>query len=705
MLPPTLSPGEVRAHLAHVLSSTSFAGASRASALLTFLVEETLCGDTERLKEYTLGVEALGKSESFDPRTDPIVRTEMSRLRARLERYYASDPQADGVVITLRKGNYIPEFSARSAVETVGSYTTVPEPRSGVRSAVLWFVAGVVTASMVVVVAILRYHASPISSDEVRLEINVPATTDAASLAVSPDGRRVVFVASVNGQPKLWLRTLAGGDAFQLTGTERAEFPFWSPDSRFVGFVAAGSLKVIAVDSGAIQTLATPGGGELRGGTWSQRGIILFSGGPSAPIFRIASSGGERSAVTRPSGPGRHWFPQFLPDGRHFLFYVAGGPAPGLYGSDLDAPDSSRRILDDIEAATYAPASGHLLFVRQRTLFGQKFDPDRLELSGSPSVVAPHVVLSGVAGLAAVSASAAGPLIYRSSDVMPETALVWFDRSGREIERVANSGVAARSTVQLSPNGRSVVYERTVSGGTTTDIWLLDLERSVTRRLTADPSFDIYPIWSPDGRRIAFSSLRNGTWDVFVKNADGSGDDELLVGSDRFEVTSGDWSPDGKELLYFSSRQIYAVRVDGDRKAVQFSRGEANGAQFSPDGRWIALTSVESGTSEVYVQPFDGSGLRTQVTGSGGRQPRWRRDGRALFYVAADQRLMEAPLRFDEAHHRVEVGMPKALFPLKLSPSTGSWQYAVSADGTRFLVDTPEETTLPITVALNWAPK
>jgi Tol biopolymer transport system component len=289
--------------------------------------------------------------------------------------------------------------------------------------------------------------------------------------------------------------------------------------------------------------------------------------------------------------------------------------------------------------------------------------------------------------------------------------LIWFDRSGKELERVPGSNWASGINVALSPDGRTVAYDQLLGG--TTDIWLFDLARQVSTRFTSDPEFEVYPVWSPDGKRIAYMSTRKSaagtTFDTYVRLVSGAGSGDLLVGGDQGARIPTDWSPDGF-VLYTDAKGISAVSTGSDRKRfpVVETALEANSAQFSPDGKWVAYQSLESGQRpEVFVQRFPGPGAKSQISAAGGVQVRWRRDGRELFYLAPDNRLMAVSMRLDSERNIVEAGTPVPLFaaPLSGNPQgVGSRQYMVSADGQRFLLDAPSEVTRPITVVLNWKP-
>ena len=430
-----------------------------------------------------------------------------------------------------------------------------------------------------------------------RVEITTPPTTDPVSLAISPDGQKIVFVATSEARSRLWLRSLNSASARPLEGTDAASLPFWSPDSRSVGFFADGKLKRIDIDGGSATVLANAPYG--RGGAWNRDGAVLFVPNPGSPILKIPAAGGETVAVTTIGAPQQqHQSPQFLPDGRHFLYYVLGSPEAGVYVGQLGGSET-KRILPADAAAVYAP-SGHLLFVRRGTLFAQDFDPVRLALGGNPFPVAERVAVQDWS--AALSASGTGPIVFRTGATEPQRQLAWFDLSGKEIGTVGDpdSDLASPS---LSPDGRRVVVIKRVNGNF--DLYLLETERTGLNRFTVDAADDIFPVWSPDGARIVFSSTRKGGLDLYVKSASGTGNEELLLATPQVKAASS-WSPDGRFLLYLSADpktgfDIWTLPMDGDRKPFPIIQTKSNErlAQFSPDGKWIAYESDESGRYEI----------------------------------------------------------------------------------------------------------
>jgi len=542
---------------------------------------------------------------------------------------------------------------------------------------------------------------------EARLDINTPPTTE-PSLAVSPDGSKVIFVAKAGKEWQLWLRGLDSSSARPLPGTERASTPFWSPDGRSIGFFADTRLKRMDIASGAARTLWSQSAVPI-GGTWNRDDVILFADNPGGPIYRISANGGERTAATQLQPPQQrgHHFPQFLPDGRHFLFFVSGSSeAHGVYVGQLDTLEAERVV--DADAPAAFAASGQLLFIRGDKLYSQRFDPVRGELSGDAAVVDERVNQR-----TKLSVSPAGPIAYRTGSAdSAQRQFVWVDRSGRELDKVVYSDTAALGPA-LSHDGRRIAVFRWVDSNM--DIWTYETIRRTWDRVTYAAGDDINPLWSPDDRSIVFASARDasGSIQLYRKTLSGPQDGEEGLSVQGF---ANDWSSDGRFLLYTSldaSRgfDLWAIQLDGDRKpfeivATNFSESQG---QFSPDGKWIAYQSDKTGREEIYIRPFPGPGSDTRISTDGGIQVRWNPNGKELFYVASDDRLMAAPIQVSSDGKAVEPGSPVGLFQTDVGSTVllkYRQQYLVTRDGQSFVMNSavPGGVASPITVILNWKP-
>jgi serine/threonine protein kinase len=574
---------------------------------------------------------------------------------------------------------------------------------SNPRTRLAWMVATVLVVALAAVVARL-YFSGTSGTPETRVDISTPEAPDPTAFAISPDGRRLVFVAFRNGQTQLFLRSLDGDSTQPLSGTEAAILPFWSPDGHSVGFFALQELKRIDIDGGRVQTLARALPGP--GGAWGPDGAILFAPVQMGLLFQVPASGvGEPVAVTRlGAGQSAHWSPLFLPGGRQFLFYANGtGDARGIYLGSLDSPDTTR-LTDADTSGAFAP-SGWLLLARQGALVARRFDPARRTLSGDPVTVAESVAL-GFFARAAVSVSATGTIAYRTG-VAKASQLTWFDRTGRAVGTLGEPSPASPWNVALSRDGLRAAVERAGANGT--DIWIID-SRGTTPFTADTPGQQRFPLWSPDGTTIAYA---NATPDgVYERASNGTGGGELLVTPRKI---LSDWSRDGRFLLYFevdnkTRTDLWVLPVVGDRKPRSFLSTDSNEqwGQFSPNGRWIAYQSNESGQFEIYVRPFPGPGGRWTVSTSGGIHPRWSPDGKELFFLAPDARLTSAEIVVTGP--TIEPGVPVPLFPTRIVGGGGNLagyrqQYDVAPDG-RFLINVGlESDPPPIRLLSNWKPR
>ncbi len=589
-------------------------------------------------------------------------------------------------------------------------------PRRG-RERVAWGVAGVAILAALVAGGMAFWQPAPASDTRVyRTSVLLPpgvnygAVITASRFTLSPDGRRLAFagVSGGGGIPQLWVQSLDDLSAKPLPGTEGAAAPFWSPDSRFIAFYAAGKLKTIAADGGPPLTLADTQGNP--GGSWNRDNIILFaSSAPGSPLRRVASSGGEVSAATTldaSKGESAHWTPFFLPDGRHFLYVAAGsksGGANDLSGIYITALDSNEPTLLVPGGSNAKYAQGHLFFMREQTLMAQPFDVERRELTGEPMPLAEQVAIGGLSGrLGAFSVSEQGVLAYQTGATGDVTQLVWTDRAGKQLGTLGEH--SDYGDVELPPQGLKAAVS--VNEGSNRDIWLFDIARGLRTRFTFDPAEENSVTWSPDGEDLLFASNRKGSYDIFRKAANGSGS-EVALGA--FQVGYGpmSWSPDGRFVLAWrgglGAGDVWAVPLGGDQKPFPFlqTRFDEAAAVISPDGRWVAYVSNESGRYEVYVTSFPMPGGKWQVSTAGGHWPRWRRDGREIFYLTPESRLMAAAVNGQGS--AFDVGSVQALFQTRARLNR-RYMYDVSRDGQRFLINTLVEQAAvqPITLVVNW---
>jgi len=563
-------------------------------------------------------------------------------------------------------------------------------------------------AAIALAIAMTVSHFRPTQTERraVRLLINPPEKSAFSSFAISPDGLRLAFVATdVSGKSLLWVRPFESIAAQPLSGTEEATLPFWSPDSRFVGFFAGGKLKKVELSAGTVQTLC--GATVPRGGTWNADGVILFAPTPNDPIYRVAAAGGDSISLTK-LDPARqessHRWPYFLPDGRHFLYSVNGGPqSQGIYVTSLDGKEN-RRLLNTPNSVVAYAAPGYIFFRRESTLMGQAFDADKLELSGEPFPIAEQIGYDVASFQTFFSVSQTGVLVY-SSGSYGNTQQTWIDRTGKEIGLLGGPGNFIRASV--SPDGKQLAVDGVDLQGNR-DIWLIELASGKPTRFSFDPATDLFAVWSPDGSRIAFSSDREGPRHLYQKATTGAGKEEPLLKTDRNKFPT-DWSADGRFILFTVSDpktklDVWVLPLFGDQKPFPFLETESNerNARFSPDGQWVAYSSDESGVNQIYVQSFPGLGGKQQISSHGGYFLAWRRDGTELFYLSSEKKMMAVDVK--ETGGTFKSGEPKALFDVH-SPSFNAAvaQFAVTADGQKFLVaQSIAETSIPIVVVMNW---
>jgi serine/threonine protein kinase/Tol biopolymer transport system component len=617
------------------------------------------------------------------------------------------------------------KWVASGSSDGSGARTVTPSARS---TRVAWLVAALSTIALIATAVIALRRTREVTSPAVPAQFTIVApenmlfggpraggTGIATQLAVSPDGRNIVFVAGTTSTYQIWLRPIAGLAARPIPGTEDGAFPFWSPDSRFIGFFAAGKLKKVQITGGPPIVLCDAPLG--RGGSWSRENVILFAttSFERNGLQRVSSAGGTPTVVTTVDPANRedtHRWPHFLPDGRHFFYTASTGtccPAskPGTIRiGSLDPADPTITLLQAESSVSYA--SRHLLYARDGTLIALPFDPEARQPTGDAFPLAERVGWEGSRYVSA-SVSENGTLVYGQGSSLGAQQLTWFDRAGRILGTLGEA--APYINLALSPDERRVAVAMGTGSPQNVDIWIIDIARNVRSRLTVDPGTDVSPLWSPDGTRIAFQGSRAGkAISLRQISSDGTGADELLLeGSGNFTMTPSDWSKDGRFIAYAprsgGQSDIWVLPLFGDRKPFPLTRTpfRESSAAFSPDGRWIAYTTDEDGRNNVYVQPFPGPGAKYPVSRDGGFQPVWRADGKELFYVAADVSLTAVPI---DPTSQIPAGPPQALFQFRSgAPQFDASQlYAVTKDGKRFLVNARSGQTSqsPLTVVVNW---
>ena len=566
--------------------------------------------------------------------------------------------------------------------------------------------------------AFIYFRKGPTPAPATRSLITLPQKMHFAFLApvmgapvLSPDGTRLVFPANdASGTEALWVRPLDSLTAQRLQGTEDAMFPFWAPDSRQIGFFQIGKLNKIDVTGGPPVLICDAPNG--RGGTWNKDGVIVFAPEGLGGLSSVPAAGGTPTTIVSApkagSGPLSDRWPEFLPDGKHYLYLSGDLESPGttklgIYINKLGSEQGTFLLPADSDALYATP--GYLLFLRGDTLMAQRFDAGSLKLKGEVFPVAEHIPSPRSFRLGVFGVSQTGLLVEAAGEIGAGGGqVVWADGAGKEIGK---AGPANAEFPRLSPDGKLLAYVGE-QPGKYTSIWLMDLTRGVESRFTFGAAMSTFPIWSPDGSRIAYASGGGNATNILVKDASGAGNAELLLKSDT-NVIPTDWSRDGRYILFArlitqgkANPDIWVLPLLGDRKpfpylATQFDESRA---VFSPDGRWVAYQSDESGKTEVYVSTFPAGGGKWQVSQGGGAEPRWGREGRELYYRAPVGKMMAASIT--EKGSAVEIGTPRELF--ELTTATGSFVgYSVAPDGKQFLmVETAQGASEPLTLVTNW---
>ena len=580
----------------------------------------------------------------------------------------------------------------------------------------IWPAAAAIATLAALGIAFLFFRQTTPQPTQIRFEIPAPNNTTPffqLGLALSPDGSKLAFIAvNAEGIRMLWVRRLDSTTAQPLPGTEGADStPFWSPDSRSIGFMVDTNVRKIDAAGGPPETICEVSGGAV-GGTWNRDGVILTSS-PSTGILRVSQAGGVPEPVTRPDpsqGEFGHLRPWFLPDGQHFLYVTrtASQNGPSIFLGALNGK-VRKRLASSRQAGAYAPPApgsshGHLLYLQNATLMALPLHASRYEPAGEPFRVAQEVGSFLAQGFFSVSPN--GTLAYRTGGSSDPSQLVWFHRDSKSATPFGPPG--NYRGLALSPDDKRVAVDRTESGNR--DIWILDAARGVPSRFTFDAANDLSPVWSPDAFRLAFASERRSgatARDIYVKDSNGAGQESLLFDSGRPAIPLH-WSPDGRHLLFGvidpkTQSDLWVMPLP-DGKPVPYLAGPfyEDQGQFSPDGRWVAYMSNESGANNIYVQSFPAGAGKFQISTTLGNEPRWRRDGKEIYYTGP-QGIMAVEVKTSP---KFESSVPKPIGRPEIyqqSAYNSPFRYDVTADGKRFLLIAPVATAAaPITVVLNW---
>jgi eukaryotic-like serine/threonine-protein kinase len=565
------------------------------------------------------------------------------------------------------------------------------------------------------------YFSRSISSPEA-LRASIPPPPNAAftisssiagSIAISRDGRQLAFTAQMNGSvPQLWVRPIDALTPRPLAGTENAFAPFWSPDNKWIAFFSDGKLKKVEAAGGPVETLCDAPLG--RGGTWNRDGLILFSPNISQPLYQVAASGGAATPLTQMDASRQevtHRWPEFLPDGKHYLFFVraATPSSTGVYIGTLGSNEHHQVISSSMNAVYARP--GYLLFARGDALVAQPFDAKRLQVTGTPVQIAQDVSVMPATNYVSFSVSQTGTLVYSSEAIEIGRQLYWYDRQGKQLGKLGPPEYG--SGPQLSPDGKKLALRLWTQPAGNFEIWVYDLARGIHARASFKGLTAFAAVWSPDGSKLAYShSAPQVSGDhMYLLNADGTGNEELLEQPFLESMANypSSWAPDGQHLLFDHQDRsgkisVWVFPMTADRKPYAFvdTEFEAQLGKFSPDGRWVAYVSNDSGRDEVYVVPFPGPGARVQVSTEGGSQPRWRVDGRELVYLSTETKLMAAEVTEDG--NNFHVGAVRTLFLLSGLGGVPGYLYDITPDGQRFVAvqDLVHTSTIPLTVVVNW---
>jgi eukaryotic-like serine/threonine-protein kinase len=639
----------------------------------------------------------LAPISSVKPMTPPVLDHAVKKCLAKLpdERWQSASDLASEL-----------KWIAESGTQAAGAAVTPATTKS--RERVAWLIAGTLTIALVVTSIWLRNSKPPGHT----MYFPAPMSFPASDIAIAPNGHTIAVLGHLESARKnaLWIYELGSQTARNLAGTEGATYPFWSADGRYLAFFADGKLKKLEILGGPVQIICDAPSG--RGGTWNKDGVIVFT--PDARsgvgLYRVSASGGivtPLSTLDKNRRELSHRWPMFLPDGSHYLYMAANFAgqkgADAIFVGSLDSNEKHFVVEASANGAYAAPE--YLLFYRDKTLLAQRFDLKRFTLTGEARVVLTDLQYQPQVKRALFAVSENGLLVAQTGSGVALSHLVWLDRKGKDLGAIGKPDVYGN--VSIAPSGKSLAVSVTDIASQNTDIWTYDLQRGNTKRLTFNPAQDSVPIWSPDTTRLVFASNRRDYNDLYVKNSDGAQEEENIVHSD-VDKFSNDWSAEGKYILYTQDTDFWFVTLP-ELKASLFLKAPSvlRNGQFSPDGKWVAYASNETGKWEIYVTSFPVPRGKWQVSVGGGEQPRWRGDGKELFYLSPDSRVMAVPVTTGA---NFDSGTPVTLFqaaPRQPIPIYDLFVYDVSRDGQRFLIITPvkEAETAPMSIVLNWTAK
>jgi len=704
----------IRSALELVISSDAFAGSKQCQDLLRLMVEHVLSGELDALCERMIGVEMFGRPADYDTANDAVVRVRATEVRKRLAQYYDEVTLPPIVRIELPPGSYVPEFhwSQRTRVEAglVTSAAPVGLAPQWRRKSALMIVAvlGIVGLGLIV-----RFQLGPKqpSTNALRLSLGLPEGVTLhrnwhpfEHIALSPDGQMLAFAATdATGRSSLWLRPLSSSEAQRMEHSEDALLPFWSPDSQFISFWAGGKLKKLRRTGGVPEVICSVP--ETAQGAWGPDGTILFAKAVNSPILRVSPTGGDATPVTSllPGQVSQMWV-QFLPDGKHFIYLArtsltSHDPGAKIYAQSLDGGDPIL-LLSSESRAVVVP--DYLMFAQGQILYAQRMDWTALRKIGEPLLVARNVAASpAYLGTSEFTASQTGVLIYGTAAGSSFDQFNWYTRDG--IVMGSLEPVIDFQQFTLSPDGKHLALN-SFRQHATGSLWLMDIATNTTTPLTTDPHAQSDPVWSPDSRYIAFNLLPNGGSDppfLVEKIAVGSQQPQNIYG-DKERHWIEDWSPDGRFLLTHDTKTLSIISLTGDSKpkALYSSNFIKDEFHVSPDGRLIAYGENRTGRWEVFVASFPSFDSIQQVSVAGGVQPRWRGDGRELFFIDLEGKMMSAMVERGSAP---KTSVPRKLFDTGLIPDPTVNQYAVTNDGLKFLVLEPRKGFVETySVVLNW---